>query len=349
MPLPPLAHRWSTALLGSPPPEESLATCAACPMQGSPGRPSDGRLWFGETKCCTYRPTLHNFLVGRILREPAGSRGRAWVEDVIARGAGSTPLGMAPGQSTRLVHGAMDPEAIGRSRSACCPLYEPSTGTCGIWAHREATCATWYCKHERAALGQEFWWSLRDALQALEQAVARWLCVELSVGPEALRRLQDAPRVDVEDLDGVVDPVARRARWGGWSSREREFYEECARVAEALAPERVLAIGGSELSALGQVLRWRHAALQAPQPEGPLRFARAEIIGGHRDGVLLRTHSRYDLAEVSPALLAALASFDGRPTSEVVPEIAERTGIVVTADLLRTLLDFRLLVPADPA
>jgi hypothetical protein len=41
--------------------------------------------------------------------------------------------------------------------------------------------------------------------------------------------------------------------------------------------------------------------------------------------------------------------FDGRPTNEIVSQIAEKEGLRFTPELLRRLVDFKILAPAEEA
>lgn len=346
MALPPLSARWAAAILDAPLPDEPLATCDRCAMQRPQGvEAAPGDVWFGAGKCCTYQPVLYNFLAGRILLDPALPRARAHLEAAIAAGAGVSPLGVTGRGSFWLLYDAGGTATFGRADALRCPLYEADTGRCGVWLHREATCATWFCKHARAAAGQAYWLAVRNALQVAEVAVARQLCLELGVDPEALAALGAGPRaaVGVEDVDGAVDPEARRRRWKGWTGTERAFFEACAQRAEALPAEQVAALGGAELALWRAVARVRREALDAPPDAAPLRLGTLEVARAGPDGLRVQTYSPYDPLDVPPALLAALARFDGRPAGEVIAEIAARDGIAVDAALLGTLVDFGVL------
>ncbi|HVQ37685.1 MAG TPA: hypothetical protein VMS31_09130, partial [Pyrinomonadaceae bacterium] len=70
-PLPPLYGAWMNQLLAGPIPSETKATCDDCAMAAAPGtQPSPTARFFDPVlKCCTYMPTLPNFLVGRILSD----------------------------------------------------------------------------------------------------------------------------------------------------------------------------------------------------------------------------------------------------------------------------------------
>ena len=95
--LPPLYAGWIDDLLDGPLPHESEATCEDCAMWPGAGSSGAGALAFHpETKCCTYIPSLPNFLVGRIVEDddPAMAPGRASVEARIDARLGVTPMGI---------------------------------------------------------------------------------------------------------------------------------------------------------------------------------------------------------------------------------------------------------------
>src|SRR5687767_5199250 len=82
-PLPPLYEAWIDQLLGSAIPPETVATCHDCAMLPRAGEevvPGEDR-FSPRVKCCTFQPSLPNFLVGRILsdEDPAMAAGRATV------------------------------------------------------------------------------------------------------------------------------------------------------------------------------------------------------------------------------------------------------------------------------
>ena len=91
--LPELYERWVSAVLGAPSPQERRATCdtcAMCPQEDGTMLPA-AYPFRPDTKCCTYEPTLANYLAGGILTAPADDPGRTTVEARLATGR-ATPL-----------------------------------------------------------------------------------------------------------------------------------------------------------------------------------------------------------------------------------------------------------------
>jgi hypothetical protein len=318
-------------------------------MQLPPGAkrfPSD--VSFVEVKCCTYQPRIHNFLAGRILADtdPSMQRTKEILEEMIARRSGVSPMGVYGPSTYWLLYEAV-PSAFGRSSALLCPLSDPSTGGCGIWPHREATCATWFCKYNRGEKGMAFWESMRDLLTTMERALAHALVLEMDPGIEALQVFfsRRGEPFEAEELAGGASDAAHSRRWGTWIGREREFFLECAHRADGMELEEVLTMGGVEARALARLVRERFQSLMArDRPDVPLRLGRFEIIRSMDDHAQLSTYSNFDPIEVPRALLAALVRFDGRPTAVVIEEIARCEGLSISSELLGTLSDFGVLV-----
>ena len=67
--LPALYARWIEAIINGSLPVEIEATCSDCAMCSRSGEPDDPEQNFFDkgSKCCTYTPTLSNFMAGAIL------------------------------------------------------------------------------------------------------------------------------------------------------------------------------------------------------------------------------------------------------------------------------------------
>ncbi len=350
--LPPLYAPWIQELLDGPLPPERKATCERCVMcSPSSDQAPDGALAFNpQSKCCTYLPVLHNFLVGRILLDddPALAPGRATVEARIQKGVAVSPLGLLrAGLYTFLYEHS--PDAFGLSQALRCPHYLEERGQCGMWRHREATCATWFCKHERGAVGMRFWKTLKQLLSAVESSLARWCVLELDVGTEALRRLFPPPQrataqtFDEHDLDGRVDLKEYRALWGTWAGREREFYRSSAALVNPLTWQEVRALCGPEVGVYVRLTQEAYRALHSQMIPPALRVRRFEVVDSRPEASTLASYSRFDPLKVPRPLLRVLPYFDGRPTDEAVQCIAAEQGIQLDPPLMRKLVDFEIL------
>jgi len=350
--LPPLFDRWIGEWVTDPLPGESHATCDRCVMCATDGQTGTERLFFNRAiKCCTYLPSIPNFLAGRILTDDGAdiAQGRATVDQRITAGVAITPFGLGiPAPYRLLYRNAQD--FFGRAEDLRCPHYVAEGGRCGIWRHREATCATWFCKHERGATGQTFWTAIRDLLHGVEHDLARWCVLSLVHDDRVLATLaaadQAQDRLDAYALDGLPNPGTQRELWGEWAGREREFFVEAARLVDPLRWSDVLEICGPAVKMQVAAVRERHRQLNDRLPT-VLRLGRYEIVQGSLDGATVRTYSDFDPLRVPQPLLDALPFFDGRPTADACDAIARERGVVLTSRQLREFIDFRILVP-DP-
>jgi hypothetical protein len=346
-------------LLGGPIPQESKATCDDCAMCAKTGDAVGAEDYFFDrnVKCCSIVPDLSNFLVGGILSangdDPVALRGRESVERRIGEEVAVTPLGLFKPPVFRLIYDNID-GAFGRSRTLRCPHYVEEGGQCGIWRHRGSTCATWFCKHIRGALGMKFWrGSLERLLNLIENDLAQWCVLTIGLGGEALEELfssrgeAQADSLTKEHLENRCDPVRQRRIWGEWYGREREFFIECARLVEPLSWEDTLAISGPEVSIHAKLTRLAYERLLSNEVAPALKVGSVQLVQVTSSVSRIRSYSAYDLIDVPAEVMELLGYFDGRPTEAALNAIAAEKGTHLDPNLIRKLCDFELLVPAD--
>ncbi|HEX5600552.1 MAG TPA: hypothetical protein VFX46_07940 [Hyphomicrobiaceae bacterium] len=317
------------------------------------GQPASGRSFFSPAiKCCTYLPGIPNFLVGRIVTDDGDdiAEGRATIEERIRAGIAVTPFGLGvPAPYQLLYRNAQD--FFGRGKGLRCSHYLADQGRCGIWRHREATCATWFCKHEHGATGQQFWAAVRELLRGIERDLARWCVLTLVHDDRALSRLaaadQAEERLDANALDGVPNAAAHRELWGEWVGREPDFFVEATRLVDPLQWSDVLQICGPAVQIQAAAVRAAHRPLVDYRIPPILRLGRYEVIQVTSNSSTLLTYNEFDPLHVPQRLLDALHFFDGRPTAEACDAIARQRGVVLTSTQLREFIDFRILV-AEP-
>ena len=356
-PLPPLFNAWVEELLGGPLPEETRATCSDCAMLPQHGEsPSEEKIFFDpRSKCCTYLPDIPNFLVGRVFRDqsPEMAPGRASMEKRVAGRVAVTPLGVGQTSSYLLWYNHSK-SGFGRSQTLRCPHYIEDGGRCSIWRHREGTCATWYCKHDRGAAGQHFW---RDAvhrlLKAIEHALSQWCVIELDLGTTALERVltlsDDCDTIEEGELEGKVKETDYRALWGRWAGQERQFYEACADRIQGFSWADVTRISGPRVAAFAKLTQDVYAQLARTTPEPALRCGSFRLVSLRDNVARVSTYNDYDPVDIPAPLLNVLQHFHGQPTSEAIADISKLAGTDLAAELVLKLTDFGLLVPANAA
>jgi len=306
-------------------------------------------------KCCTYIPELPNFLVGRILsdNDPGAEAGRATVIKRIADRVGVTPMGLAqPAVFSLLYHGSE--QSFGRSRTLRCPHYIDEGGRCGIWRHRDATCATWFCKHVRGNLGYAFWReSLHRLLSAIESDLARWCFLEMHPSNELLEQLigtaawtSSTEKVTGESLNNTVNPETYARLWGEWRGRETEFFHGCANLVSRLSWTDVLAISGPGAKAYARLTKQAYQRLISSDLPPALKVGSMQLVQIQHGVTRINTYSSYDPLDVPQVVMELLPYFDGRATEVALSSIEEERGVRLDLDLICKMVDFGLLVPA---
>ncbi len=330
--LPPLARSWVRAALDpAVVPTERRADCSACPMV------DDAETAFlRDVRCCTYEPVLANFQVGAFFRDadPALEPGRRRLAARIRARSGVTPLGIDRPPEYPLWRAA-DEGNFGRDAELACGYLDASDDArrCTVHRARNAVCATWFCKHERAAIGGRFWLAVRAYLSAIESALAHHCLHALAIDDTALLALtveQDRPFQE-------PTPALYAALWGDRRFHEQRFFAACHELVEALPAAEVLALGGPAVERHRRALRAAAAALSDEHVPERVRLGSDVDESRRGDLVALRTYRESDAVVVPVAELEAIAGCDGRSGDEAERALGRRQ--------LRVLLDHEVLVP----
>lgn len=353
---PPLYVNWLDEWLDGSLPVEEQATCSNCAMLPPVGGPVLGanHYFSPNAKCCTYIPTLPNFLVGRILADKRDDMvlGR---ESILARLQHieiATPFWLEKSLTDDFRYRNRHPY-FGQLGNMVCPHYlDEEGGLCSIWKHRNGVCSTWYCKHTRGEVGLQFWTSLRDLFTAIESELAKWCALELGIPPETLKafgqkevREHTIRQLEIEpDLPDNTN-VTHKKIWGDWHGRETDFYIECARLVERLSWPEVLDICGPDVNALQRLVQQTYQEHQSDALPEHLRLGDFSVISMQPEYSLVMSYMVYDVLKLPRAVLDLLPYFDGRPTQEALTEFTLASGLKITPSLVRKLVDFKILLP----
>lgn len=340
--LPPLHAQWLKELLKISPPPETKATCATCRLCESPATKGKEKIYFSPlSKCCTYTPYLPNFLVGRVLLEADEKAvpGRTRVQQRIAQKIAVTPLGLGRTQEYLQNYSqAVDSGEFGQHAELVCPYYlAEQGGLCGIWQHRNAVCATWFCKHERGKPGMLFWQRVQELFTLLEKNLAIWCERQVGLDQTAL---ETAQRLHSPIYESHLPEKAYRAVWGSWYGRESEFFEQCAQASNTLSWPELLKLGDSEVGTKIDEVRQAWRRLNSSYRPEFLEQGKYKLVSQEPRGekVLLETYRKYDLLELPTELFEKLAAFDGtQSAASLLPNLPD--------ELWQALLDHEVLVP----
>lgn len=312
--LPPLYGHLLPPLFRQLIPAEDLSTCRRCAMCRRPGQPWDPvlRYFRPDVRCCSYYPSLPNYLVGALLadRSPRHDEGRRRVRRLLARPKEATPFGLEAPRARELRYTRLGDEAFGRLRSLRCPYFRMGSNDCSIWGFRSGTCATYFCSPARGIHGAAFWEAVHRYLRVLEKALAQ----------HALHALH------------ATDSRAGRDAY----SREALYRQAYAAVA-SLTPRQVASIAGEPgRAALRKVRAHRRKMLSDSIPRR-LRTNAGLLVLRRRDEVLLIVPGHLVFG-LSHAVWEALRGFDGRRDREsVVEEVRRSRGLELTRGFLLAL------------
>jgi hypothetical protein len=331
--------------------EERHATCANCTMCPPPVPDFPPEAYFNpSTKCCTFHPALPNYSVGGLLDDTseAGTEGRGRVLAKIDARVGVTPAGILPPARVLLLqrHGKA---GFGRASSLVCPYLDRERGACTVWAHREAECATWFCKHNQGFDGRAFWKQLRDYLVAVHVTLGTWTMRELGIDADRIAAGfgPNLDALDARDLDdGPPAPAAYAAMWGDWAGREAAFYAAAYDLVRGLDRRRFTSLVGIEHAVAVDRLARRHDAITSPRLPDPLVRNPTLRVDRVADGSYVLTAG--DLGEstrLRGEIYHLLDWFDGRQsTAGVRARVKAETGYGVSDSFLTALYQHRILI-----
>lgn len=310
-------------------------------------------------KCCTYQPTLPNFLVGAVLSDssPEMAEGRRRMQERIRSRMGITPQWLSPPRKYRVLLDAARTSSFGRSKVLLCPFFveEPSaegqSGLCSIWKHREAVCSTFFCKHEAGAAGHAYWTAQKQLLAHHEVVLSRHAAHEVS--PDVAEPAFPRMRLTLNDLeDKPPTDEDYVACWADWVGREEEFYRRTFEIVSTLAPaklEELLALEPRTEELIASVAA-KHDAITTPRLAERLVLnpeLRATPIGDS-GAMAVTTYSAYDPMMLIPELWAVLPEFKGDETvAEVKARLDEEKDVEIGDDLLLILQNHAILIPAQ--
>jgi hypothetical protein len=351
---PSLYRAYLPAFFDHEAPREEKATCGACVMlpPKDEARPLGITYFLPETKCCTFHPTLPNYLVGAALADarPEMEEGKRRLRGRIASRVAVSPRWLAAPRKFDLLLKGSWTNTMGRSLMMRCPLYSPDHGGCTIWPHWEGVCATFFCKYMAAADGEAFWRSIRMYLSYVQRALSLAAARAFLPGHDEPAPFGKLTLEDLEDRPPTEESYG--ALWQDWASREEELYLACHAWVKALDREdfeRV--VGGPEHDErLAAVLHTHDLMVNPRLPETLVKNPKLDE-RPREDGVLVTGYSHYEPLLLTKDLYAVTRVFDGtRRVAEVRAQLKRDEDLEVPEEILLGLYRYRVLVtPAQAA
>lgn len=299
-------------------PAEVVSTCASCAMAPKPtSDPALGEVFTAEARCCTYMPTLANFLVGRVLR--AGDLGsRRMLDRLAGDRSGLSAWSVSPPEELSKRYAERAPSEFGRMEDFVCPYWAPGELSCTIHANRNAICRTWHCKYVDGARGQNVWMTTKALMIWMEQRLAK-LCIDDG----------DPPGDDASRDELIV--------WYLW----------CANRVDRVTADEVEALKTNDFRSDVIQLRAHAVERDAAMPDvlqPTLRDWRIQ-----ETGVAMTAYSRYDMREMPKWAFVLISKFDGKiPWREALAAAEAELGEPIGESLVREMYKLGLLSVAEP-
>lgn len=352
--LTPLYQELLGDLFDRPEVEEKRATCDDCVMcDKGQSVPVETEFFHPDTKCCTWIPTLANYLVGGLLADPSPAleEGRTRVRKVIASRIGVTPQWIAPPRKYSLLVLASKKESFGKTPLLRCPYYNVEAGgMCSVWKYRDAVCSTWFCKHDWGKQGSDFWRAVKKYLEHVEVMLSNYAVKTLDhrLKEPAVER-QTITLRDLEDRPPSDEEYA--SYWGTWLGREEEWYVACHEAVKKIPKEEFLRFvdgeepGRSLVDALRA--RWDQLNNQSLIPAVLLKNPKMKDRYVD-DGVVITSYNLYDSFKMDRDLFDVLGVFDAtQSVDKTLERLRDEHGAELTPELLQYLYRHGVLVAPD--
>jgi Fe-S-cluster containining protein len=331
---------------------ESRATCDACQMCDHGTVPSElsASYFRPDTKCCTYFPTLPNYLVGAILADKRSEmdEGKKRIREQIAARLGVHPQRLAPSKKWALLYRSSMESSFGRSRLLRCP-YLTDDERCSIWYHRESVCFTFYCKFDNGVAGSLYWRALKGYLNVAEEALSTWAAKQVAKDVRDPRQDETASLSLTEFEERPIDPAIHAKYWGSWVGKEEELYIACYERVKRLTQEEYAkivdasSIGKERLEKLQDAVK---RVREAPKiPERVSLNKRLRVLPVQDGVVITMPYNNYDSIKIEPELHDVLKAFTHEETlAETRAKLETEQGIELEDALLSMFAMHDILV-----
>jgi hypothetical protein len=332
---------------------ESRATCDACQMCDHGTVPSElsASYFRPDTKCCTYHPTLPNYLVGAILadKRPEMEEGKRRIREQIELRLGVHPQRLAPSKKWALLYRSSMESTFGRSRLLRCP-YLDEKERCTIWYHRESVCFTFYCKFDNGLAGSQYWRALKGYLNVAEETLSSWAAKQVAKDVKDPRTDESAGLSLTDFEERPTEPAVHAKYWGSWVDREEELYIACyERVKRMTKEEYAKVVDGSSIGKerLEKLVEAVQRVREAPAiPERVSLNKRLRVLPVQDGVVITMPYNNYDSIKIEPELHDVLKVFTHEATvAETREKLEKEQGIELEDALISMFAMHDILVP----
>tara|TARA_B100000965_G_scaffold387414_1_gene390717 strand:+ start:378 stop:1439 length:1062 start_codon:yes stop_codon:yes gene_type:complete len=326
-------------------PEEQFATCNNCSMvcKGKDISKLSDKPFNEKYKCCTYHPSLPNYLIGGALIDQS-QKGRHLLKSKIKEKVAVTPFGLpAPGDYLALYDKKSG--AFGNSRKLLCPYFLEDSGQCGIWQYRESVCSTYFCKTVAGAKGKMFWEALNSYLRYIQNCLVEYTVIKAGLDitfiSEFTRSLKAVTPSTLDKLPIPDDDY--QALWENWAGREEEFfvwaYNE---VSDLSMHDFQKIVGVREEVLLKGLVKSRSSMIDIPERLETRLEWQPRVDSPTQNINFKSIDTNFDMPS------KVLKAFDGkRTTTEIIKTLDSEEDIELDPDFVLTLYHYDILKPSD--
>jgi len=333
---------------------ETRATCDDCEMCNKGQHPEgvEATYFRPDVKCCSFHPSLPNFLAGSILSDERAeaAEGKKRMRALIAARIGVTPHWLSPSAKYHMLYEAARRASFGRTDNLICPYFDED-GRCSVWRHRESICTTYYCKFTRGVHSGKFWNALKGYLSFTEGCLARWSSREVD---KEVTEIQVNPhQLTLEELEDLPpNEEMYKRHWKSWVGREAEFYMACAakiRGMDRAAFEKVVdaAPRGKDLTT---TLKTMYANAIAPRLPDKLKLhpkLKTLLLVNNKGMAITTPYNPYDIFSVEGRVYETLQELTHDTTFAETRAQLEKDGTPLDDELVKVLASHEVLIAPD--
>jgi hypothetical protein len=279
---------------------EPRAVCSACPVSASGETfARQPHMFHADARCCTYHPTLENWLAGRALRHPVSA---TLIRKRLQQRDGLRVDAIAPHADA-----SVSQKEFGRVLEKRCPYWVGGELACGIWHHRTEVCRTWHCRYSDGERTRNVWFSVKNLMCQVSAQLTAY-CSRHSESPAA-----------------------------GASAEEIEaWYLSCADLVDEIPPDDLAALRDDQIAQTAAQLLDDLKQLDQPLPD-VLGVAISSVVPMPGGTMRLANDTLRDAIDMPSNIFLFLGRLDGKMSWREALAAARADGLTISDEQVDAL------------